>query len=46
MGKQFGVSADQTYQQDFSTALLKEQRPAPFVEHLVHSLLPAKGEQK
>ena len=29
----------------FSTAVLKEQRPAPFVEHPGHSLLSAKSKQ-
>ena len=52
MLKQFGVSANETYQLDFLkianlNCLRKEQRPAPFVEHSVHSPLSAlKGEQK
>ena len=52
MLKQFGVSANETYQLDFLkianlNCLRKEQRPAPFVEHSVYSPLSAlKGEQK
>ena len=48
--KQFGLSADKTYQQDFLKATVlhysaKGARPAPFVEHSGHSLVSATSEQ-
>ena len=51
MLKQFGVSTNKIYQEQFfkdlfKIALRKEQRWAPFVEHSVHSFLLAESQQK
>ena len=51
MLKQFGVSTNEIYQEDFLKVAAwnrsrKEQRSAPFVEHPVHSLLSVESEQK
>ena len=51
MLEQFDISTNETYRYDvlkviIKSALRKEQRPIPFVEHIFHRLLSAESEQK